>query len=111
MWSEAGTAAYNAALDQTGAAVGSATGEAAAGAMGSGIAGAIGGAAVGAATSEIIGGLTGMFKKEKKEKPQPAADAQQVTAFRVRTEVTAWSEVSIPDERFEVPAGWSEVGQ
>lgn len=110
IWSEASTAAYNAAVDQAGSEAGTAVGEAAGESLGDSIAGSIGGAAVGAAAGKLIGGLTGMFKKSEEPAAAPAAPAsadQQVTAFRISTEVTHWSDASIPAERFEVPAGWT----
>lgn len=110
IWSDASTAAYNAAVDQAGSEAGTAVGEAAGESLGDSIAGSIGGAAVGAAAGKLIGGLTGMFKKSEEPAAAPAAPAsadQQVTAFRISTEVTHWSDASIPAERFEVPAGWT----
>lgn len=113
MWADASTAAYNAALDQAGYEAGSAVGRAAGESLGSSIGGSIGGAAVGAAAGELIGGLTGMFKKKKSTEPavQPEADpaGRQVTAFRITTEVTDWSEITIPAERFEEPVGWKKL--
>lgn len=110
IWSDASTAAYNAAVDQAGSEAGTAVGEAAGESLGDSIAGSIGGAAVGAAAGKLIGGLSGMFKKAEEPAAAPAAPAtadQQVTAFRISTEVTHWSDESISDERFEVPAGWT----
>lgn len=112
MWGDASTAAYNAALDQAGAETGSAIGTATAESIGGGIGGSIGGAAIGAATGELIGGLTGMFKKKKPSASQPqttAAGDARVTVFTITTEVTDWSEITIPDERFEAPVGWKKV--
>ena len=113
VWADASTAAYNAALDQAGYEAGSAVGRAAGESLGSSVGGSIGGAAVGAAAGELIGGLTGMFKKKKTaEKPaetQANPAGQQVTAFRITTEVTDWSEITIPAARFEEPAGWTRV--
>jgi hypothetical protein len=110
IWANASTAAYNAALDQAGYEAGSAVGRAAGESLGNSVGGSIGGAAIGAAAGELIGGLTGMFKKKKPAQaaPQPegAAAAQQVTVFRILTEVTNWSEITIPPNRFEVPPGW-----
>ena len=78
-----------------------------------GIGGSIGGAAIGAATGELIGGLTGMFKKKKQPAPQPkaATDASdaRVTAFTITMEVTDWSEIVIPQERFEEPVDWKKL--
>ena len=111
MWGDASVAAYNAALDQTGRETGSAIGTATTESLGGGVGGSIGGAAVGAATGELIGGLTGMFKKKKPSQSQPKtapADAR-VTVFTITSEVTDWSEISIPDERFEAPAGWKKM--
>lgn len=111
LWSDASTAAYNAALNQAGSEAGNAVGQAAGESLGDSIGGSIGGAAVGAAAGKLIGGLTGMFSK----KPEPAAappataEGQQVTAFRITTEVTSWSDDSIAPERFEVPAGWEKL--
>jgi hypothetical protein len=77
------------------------------------VAGSIGGAAVGAAAGELIGGLTSMFKKKKTveaEPPPPVATAdQQVTVFRITTEVIDWSEITIPAERFDEPVGWKKL--
>ncbi|KAA1194298.1 hypothetical protein F0M18_02355 [Pseudohalioglobus sediminis] len=114
VWADASTSAYNAALDQAGYEAGSAAGQAVGESLGGSIAGRIGGAAVGAAAGELIGGFTGMFKKDKKpveaEPAQPVTDGnKQVTLFRISTEVTNWSEVTVPPERFEVPAGWTKV--
>ncbi len=114
MWADASTAAYNAALEQGGRETGSAIGTAAGESIGSGVGGSIGGAAIGAATGELIGGLTSMFKKKKpsesraEKAPADAADAR-VTVFTITTEVTDWSEITIPDERFEAPAGWKKM--
>jgi hypothetical protein len=110
VWTDAGTAAYNAALDRAGSEAGRAVGQSAGEALGDSIGGSIGGAAVGAAAGELVGGLTGMFRKKKENKPQPtrSAAAGQVTAFRIVTEVTEWSEIDIPAERFEVPVGWKK---
>lgn len=114
VWDDASTAAYNAAIDQAGYEAGGAVGRAAGESLGGSIAGSIGGAAVGAAAGELIGGLSGMFKK-KKDKPAPAPEPvandpnRQITAFRISTEVTSWSEVTIPPERFEEPAGWKKL--
>ncbi len=113
MWENASTAAYNAALDSASVEAGSAIGRATADAMGGSIAGNIGGSAVGAAAGEIIGGLSGMFRKKKSETPEPeaapapTAGSGQVTLFRVTSEVTRWSEVTIPAERFEEPVDWT----
>jgi hypothetical protein len=115
VWADASTSAYNAALGQAGYEAGSAVGRATGEALGNSIAGNIGGAAVGAAAGELIGGFTGMFKKKKKSE-QPAAEAapvsdgnRQVTLFRITSEVTRWSEISIPAERFEEPVGWKKL--
>lgn len=110
IWADASTAAYNAAVDQAGSEAGTAVGEAAGKSLGDSVAGSIGGAAVGAAAGKLIGGLAGMFKKAEEPAAAPAAPAsadQQVTAFRISTEVTHWSDASIAAERFEVPAGWT----
>ena len=113
VWADASTAAYNAALDQAGYEAGSAVGRAAGESLGNSIGGSIGGAAVGAAAGELLGGLTGMFKKKKPAEPaaQPVVNpaGQQVTAFRISTEVTEWSEIKIPAERFEEPVGWKKL--
>ncbi len=115
IWADASIAGYNAALDQAGYEAGSAIGRSAGEALGGSVAGSIGGAAVGAAAGKMIGGLTGMFKKKKEEAPPPEPAAapnpadRQVTVFRVSSEVTEWSEVHIPDERFDAPAGWSKI--
>jgi hypothetical protein len=109
IWADASTAAYNAALEQASSEAGTAVGEAAAESLGDSIAGSIGGAAVGAAAGKLIGGLSGMFRKEEPAPAAapPAADGgQQVTAFRITTEVTSWSESPVPAQEFEVPAGW-----
>jgi hypothetical protein len=110
MWADASTAAYNAAVDQAGSEAGYAVGEAAGESLGGSIAGSIGGAAVGAAAGKLIGGLTGMFKQapaEEKPAARPASTAgAQVTAFRISTEVTQWSDASIAADRFEVPSNW-----
>jgi hypothetical protein len=115
MWADASTAAYNAALDRAGYEAGSAAGRAVGESLGGSVAGSIGGAAVGAAAGELIGGLTGMFRKQKPEPEQPAAAQEgvpqggQVIVFRIATEVTDWSEITIPAARFEVPAGWKQI--
>ncbi|MCB1843393.1 MAG: hypothetical protein KDI09_10560, partial [Halioglobus sp.] len=110
LWTDASTAAYNAALQRSGSEAGSAIGTAAAESLGDSVAGSIGGAAVSAATSELIGGLTGMFRKSK-ETPPPQAESvsPRVTLFRISTEVTSWSEISIPRERFDEPAQWTKL--
>lgn len=113
VWADASTAAYNAALDQAGYEAGSAVGRAAGESLGNSIGGSVGGAAVGAAASELIGGLTGMFRKKKTAEPVATTQAnpagQQVTAYRITTEVTRWSEITIPAERFEEPVGWKKL--
>ena len=87
---------------------------AAAESMGNSVGGSIGGAAVGAAAGELIGGLTGMFRKKKKA-PEPAAQTQvspagqQVTVFRITSEVVDWSQITIPPERFDEPVGWKKL--
>jgi hypothetical protein len=110
VWADAGTAAYNTALDQAGSEAGRAVGHSAGEALGDGIGGSIGGAAVGAAAGELVSGITGMFKKKKERqpKPEPTATAGQVTAFRIVAEVTEWSELEIPADRFEEPVGWKK---
>jgi len=113
MWADASTAAYNSALDQAGYEAGGAMGRAAGESLGNSVAGSIGGAAVGAAAGELIGGLTSMFKKKKTVEPEPPppvdAAGQQVTVFRITTEVTDWSEITIPAERFDEPMGWKKL--
>jgi hypothetical protein len=111
IWADASTAAYNAALDQSGYEAGSAVGRAAGESLGGSVAGSIGGAAVGAAAGELFGGLSSMFKKEKQARPAPQATAegQQITAFRITTEVTSWSEITIPADRFDEPVGWKKL--
>ena len=114
IWADASTSAYNAALDQAGYEAGNAAGRAVGESLGGSIACNIGGAAVGAAAGELIGGLTGMFKKKKEDRPAqpvepPSEGNRQVTLFRITTEVTQWSEVTVPAERFEVPAGWKKI--
>jgi hypothetical protein len=113
IWADASTAAYNAALDQSGYEAGSAVGRAAGESLGGSVAGSIGGAAIGAAAGELFGGLTSMFKKEKAAKPAPqtTAEGQQITAFRITTEVTSWSEITIPADRFDEPVGWKKLGK
>ena len=112
MWADASTAAYNAAVDQAGYETGNAIGQAAGESLGGSVAGSIGGAAVGAAAGKLIGGLTGMFKQapaEQKPAAKPANTANsQITVFRVSTEVTQWSDASIPSDRFDLPAGWTK---
>lgn len=112
VWENATTSAYNAALDQAGREAGNAVGRAAGESFGQSVGGSIGGRAVGAAAGEIIGGLSGMFKKSKPEpEPQPAQQSAdgQVTVFRITTEVTDWSESTIPAHEFEVPTGWKRL--
>jgi hypothetical protein len=101
--------AYNAAVYQSGRQAGAAAGGAAAGALGDGVGGAIGSSAVGAATGELIGGLTGMFSKKKKPKTVQPAAPTDLTLFKVTSEVTSWSDITIPPDRFELPTGWSPV--
>ncbi len=112
MWADASTAAYNAALGQVGSEAGRAIGRSAGEAMGNSVAGSIGGAAVGAAAGELIGGLTGMFRKKKKKNPavqkEVKPEDQQVTVFRIKTQVTSWSKDTIAGERFEEPVGWKK---
>jgi hypothetical protein len=113
VWADASTAAYNAAVDQAGSEAGYAVGQAAGESLGGSIAGSIGGAAVGAAAGKLIGGLTGMFHKAapaaEAPPPKPTNTANtQVTAFRISTEVTQWSDSGIPADRFEIPAGWKK---
>lgn len=113
IWSDMSDASYNAAIAQTGAEAGTAVGDATTEALGDTVTGRIGGAAVGAAASKLIGGLTGMFSKKpettrssRQEAPQVV---EQVTVFRITSEVTSWSESSIPEERFKEPAGWKKI--
>jgi hypothetical protein len=113
VWSDASTAAYNAAINEAGSEAGSAVGRAAGESLGNSVAGSIGGAAVGAAAGQLIGGLTGMFTKAASE-PAPAEPAAntanaQVTAFRITTEVTNWSNAAISGERFNLPVGWKKL--
>lgn len=114
VWADATTSAYNAALDQASVEAGDAAGRAVGESFGDSIGGSIGGAAVGAAAGEIIGGLAGMFKKSKPDRSEPAeappatADGQ-VTVFRISTEVTDWSEVTIPAETFDIPPGYQPL--
>lgn len=114
VWADASTSAYNAALDQAGYEASSAAGRAVGESIGGSIAGNIGGAAVGAAAGELVGGLTSMFKKKKEPKPaeptQPPSEGnRQVTLFRITSEVTDWSEVTVPADRFEIPADWNKL--
>jgi len=113
IWADASTAAYNSALDQAGYEAGSAMGRAAGESLGDSVAGSIGGAAVGAAAGELIGGLTSMFKKKKTVEPEPqpqvVAAGEQVTVFRIATEVTDWSEITIPPQRFDEPVDWKKL--
>lgn len=112
VWADASTSAYNAALDQAGYEAGSAIGRAAGESLGSSIGGNIGGAAVGAAAGELIGGFSGMFKKKKPSKQaqeEPSEGNRQITLFRITTEVTNWSEIPIPTERFEEPVDWKKL--
>ncbi len=113
VWADASTAAYNAAIDQTGAEAGSAVGRAAGETLGGSLAGSIGGAAVGAAAGELIGGLSGMFKKNEQEaaapEPQAKAAGGQVTAFRITSEVTNWTVAPISQEHFDIPVGWKKI--
>ncbi len=113
VWADASTAAYNAAIDQTGSEAGGAVGRAAGESLGGSLAGSIGGAAVGAAAGELIGGLSGMFKKSAPEaaapEPQAKTAGSQVTAFRITSEVTNWTSAPISQERFDIPAGWKKL--
>jgi len=110
IWADASTAAYNSAIDQAGSEAGSAIGDSVSDSLGDSVGGSIGGAAVGGAAKELIGGFSGMFKKKKK-KSKPAVDPadKQVSVFRIKMEVTKWSEISIPKERFEEPANWTKL--
>jgi hypothetical protein len=112
VWADASTAAYNAAIDQTGSEAGSAVGRAAGETLGGSLAGSIGSAAVGAAAGELIGGLSGMFKRSAPEpaapEPQAKSASGQVTVFRITTEVTNWNDGPIPAERFDIPPGWKK---
>lgn len=87
---------------------GAALGEAAGASLG----GSLGGS-VGSAAGELIGGLSGMFNKGASEpaaqKPQASASGGQVMVFRLSNEVTQWSEAAIPQERFDIPAGWKKL--
>lgn len=114
LWSDTSTAAYNAAIAQTGAEAGSAVGEAASESLGDSIGGSIGGAAIGAAAGELIGGLSSMFQKKKKkpakQAPEPEVHAvKAITVFRITTEVDSWDRKSIPSERFAEPAHWKKI--
>ena len=113
MWADASTAAYNAAIDQTGSEAGSAVGRAAGETLGGSLAGSIGGAAVGAAAGELIGGLSGMFKSSAPAPAAPAPEARpagaQVTAFRITSEVTNWTAAPLGQEQFDIPAGWKKI--
>jgi hypothetical protein len=110
LWSDTYGAAYDAAVGQTAAEAGSAVGDAAGKSLGDSVGGSIGGAAVGAAASELIGGLSSMFKRTKKAaKPAPEQVAEDVTVFRITTEVNSWEKASISSDRFDEPADWKKI--
>jgi hypothetical protein len=87
-------------------------GDAAGKSLGDSIGSSIGGAAVGAATSELIGGLSSMFQRKKKTtKPAPKHKqvAEDVTVFRITTEVDSWDKERISSDRFDEPVGWKKI--
>lgn len=109
MFADAGTGAYNAAIDQSGAQASSAVGTATSEAIGDSVGGSIGGAAVGAATGELLGGVTDMFKK-KKEKPKKKSQApapKMATVFKVSSEIVTWSGRDVEPGQFDIPQDWS----
>ena len=112
-WSDASTAVYDNALNSMQDSITNS--------IGNSIASSLGGGKAGAAAGRLVKGLGGMFGGAKSQEPepepdpapapQPAAPAegdQQITLFRVSTEMTSWSEVSIPTDRFDIPPGWSK---
>lgn len=106
---DAGTGAYNAAIDQSGAQASSAVGTATSEAIGDSVGGTIGGAAVGAATGELLGGVTEMFKK-KKNKPKKKARVsapKMATVFKVSSEVSKWDGRKVEATQFDIPQGWT----
>lgn len=108
MFSDAGSSAYNAAIDQSGREAGSAAGTATREAIGDSVGGSIGGAAIGAATGELLGGVTGMFKKKKKKKTTTRVKApSKVTVFKVSSEIVDWDDKQIAGEQFDIPQDWS----
>ena len=84
-----------------GDAMADAAGEAAAVTIGDAAGGAVGGA--------IAKGLFSAFGKKKKAEPEPAAEpvAGSVRLFRFESEVTKIKTKAVPDDRFEVPAGFT----
>ena len=110
-WSDASTAMYDNALNSMNDSVTNS--------IGNTIAGSLGGGKAGAAAGRLVKGLGGMFGNKSKEQPaepEPQPEAappqgdmegnEQVTLFRVTTEMTNWSEVTIPTDRFDIPPGW-----
>jgi hypothetical protein len=117
MWANAMEAAMNAGAQTAGQHAGQAIAEETAEAMGDSVGGSIAGSAVGAASSEILGGLfKGFGKKKKKPEPEPVATAEpqaatasgSVVLFRISTELIAVDDDRIPEEHFELPAGWKK---
>jgi hypothetical protein len=116
VWADASTAAYNAGLAQAQAEAGYAVGSAIGESIGDSIGGAIGGAAASAAARELISGFGSMFGRKKAPEPEPEPEPakvnsipEQITVFRIETELTAWAEKPIDAARFELPAGFSKV--
>ena len=87
-----------------GDAMADAAGEAAAVTIGDAAGGAVGGA--------IAKGLFGAFGKKKKAEPVPAAKPAtgSVRLFRFESEITKIKTKTVPDDRFEIPAGFTPAG-
>lgn len=116
VWADASTAAYNAGLAQAQAEAGYAVGSAIGESIGDSIGGAIGGAAASAAARELISGFGGMFGRKKEPEPEPEPEPtqgksipEQITVFRIETELTSWADKPVDAARFELPAGFSKV--
>jgi len=117
VWNEAAQASKDAAAQAVAAQAGGKVAQETAGALGNSVGGSIAGSAVGAASRELVSGMFKKFGKKKKEKE--AAEAAAITPanpadgmvvlFRISNELTGVSDDDIPQERFEVPAGWQKV--
>lgn len=109
----AGNAAAQAGTQSAASAATSAAAQQAAEQAGGGVAGGIAGSAAGAFGGSLASGLLNRMRKREPE-PAPAAAAAPATPgmiqmFRMSSETLAVREVSIPGERFDVPAGFRKV--
>jgi hypothetical protein len=114
VWSGASDAAANAAAYSAAAHAGSAAGTQAAQSVGGGVGGGIAGSAIGAASREIVSGAFNKFRKKKKKKDEPVAQAANpssgtVKLFEITTELTGVDDKDVPGNLFVVPAGWEKV--